>query len=77
MDLMASLIPGYEYEIFINYRQKDNQPAPGYGGLSKGDRWMSEFNANPSDRKWSRQPAYAIYFNCTNSTNFHCPSSVN
>jgi hypothetical protein len=30
---MASLIPGYVYDIFISYRQKDN----------KGDRWVSEF----------------------------------
>jgi TolB-like protein/Tfp pilus assembly protein PilF len=30
---MGSLIPGYEYDIFISYRQKDN----------KGDRWVSEF----------------------------------
>jgi TolB-like protein/Tfp pilus assembly protein PilF len=30
---MASLIPGYKYDIFISYRQKDN----------KGDRWVSEF----------------------------------
>jgi len=30
---MASIIPGYEYDIFISYRQKDN----------KSDRWMSEF----------------------------------
>jgi tetratricopeptide (TPR) repeat protein len=30
---MASLIPGYEYDIFISYRQKDN----------KGDRWVTEF----------------------------------
>ena len=30
---MASLIPGYAYDIFISYRQKDN----------KGDRWVSEF----------------------------------
>jgi tetratricopeptide (TPR) repeat protein len=30
---MASLIPGYEYDIFISYRQKDN----------KGDQWVSEF----------------------------------
>jgi tetratricopeptide (TPR) repeat protein/TolB-like protein len=32
---MASLIPGYEYDIFISYRQKDN----------KGDMWVSEFVA--------------------------------
>src|SRR4030065_2231305 len=30
---MASLIQGYEYDIFVSYRQKDN----------KGDRWVSEF----------------------------------
>jgi TolB-like protein len=30
---MASIIPGYEYDIFVSYRQKDN----------KGDRWVSEF----------------------------------
>ena len=30
---MASIVPGYEYDIFISYRQKDN----------KGDRWESEF----------------------------------
>jgi len=30
---MASLLPGFEYDIFISYRQKDN----------KGDRWVSRF----------------------------------
>jgi tetratricopeptide (TPR) repeat protein len=30
---MASLIEGYEYDIFISYRQKDN----------KGDKWVSKF----------------------------------
>jgi tetratricopeptide (TPR) repeat protein len=30
---MESLIKGYEYDIFISYRQKDN----------KGDRWVSKF----------------------------------
>lgn len=30
---MASLIEGYEYDIFISYRQKDN----------KGDGWVTEF----------------------------------
>jgi hypothetical protein len=30
---MASIIPGFEYDIFISYRQKDN----------KGYRWVSEF----------------------------------
>lgn len=30
---MASIVPGYEYDIFISCRQKDK----------KGDRWVSEF----------------------------------
>jgi len=30
---MGSLIPGYEYDIFISYRQKDN----------KLDGWVTEF----------------------------------
>ncbi len=30
---MASLIPGFEYDIIISHRQKDN----------KGDKWVSEF----------------------------------
>ena len=33
---MASLVPGYEYDIFISYRQKDN----------KYDGWVSEFVDN-------------------------------
>ena len=30
---MSSIIEGYNYDIFISYRQKDN----------KGDKWVSEF----------------------------------
>jgi hypothetical protein len=30
---MSSRIPGYEYDIFISYRQKDN----------KYDGWVNEF----------------------------------
>lgn len=30
---MASIISGYEYDVFISYRQKDN----------KGDRWVNKF----------------------------------
>jgi hypothetical protein len=33
---MASLLPGYEYDIFISYRQKDN----------KHDGWVTEFVDN-------------------------------
>jgi hypothetical protein len=33
---MSSLVPGYEYDIFISYRQKDN----------KYDGWVTGFVAN-------------------------------
>jgi len=33
---MASIIPSYEYDIFISYRQKDN----------KYDGWVTEFVEN-------------------------------
>ena len=33
---MANIIPGYEYDIFISYRQKDN----------KYDGWVTEFVDN-------------------------------
>ena len=33
---MASLVPGYEYDIFISYRQKDN----------KHDGWVTKFVEN-------------------------------
>ena len=33
---MASLIPGFEYDIFISYRQKDN----------KYDGWVTDFVTN-------------------------------
>ena len=32
---MASIVPGYEYDIFVSYRQNDN----------KRDRWVSKFVA--------------------------------
>jgi hypothetical protein len=32
MIIKTRLIPGYEYDIFISYHQKDN----------KGDRWVSK-----------------------------------
>ena len=33
---MASLVPGYEYDIFVSYRQKDN----------KYDGWVTQFVEN-------------------------------
>ena len=50
---MASFIPGYEYDIFISYRQKDN----------KGDRWVSEFvNALKTELESTFKEDISIYF---------------
>jgi tetratricopeptide (TPR) repeat protein len=50
---MASLIPGYEYDIFISYRQKDN----------KGDRWVSEFvEALKTELESTFKEEISIYF---------------
>jgi len=60
---MASLIPGYEYDIFISYRQKDNQPAPSYGWQSKGDRWVSEFvEALKTELESTFKDEISVYF---------------
>jgi hypothetical protein len=40
---MASLIEGYEYDIFISYRHKDNLPSLSSGRQASSDRWVSEF----------------------------------
>ena len=34
---MPSLLPGYEYDLFISYRHNDNRPSAGSGG------WVTEF----------------------------------
>ena len=50
---MASLIPGYEYDIFISYRQKDN----------KGDRWVTEFiRALKTELEATFKEDVSIYF---------------
>jgi len=50
---MASLIPGYEYDIFISYRQKDN----------KGDRWVSEFvDAMKTELESTFKEEISVYF---------------
>src|SRR5512137_2151964 len=50
---MASLIPGYKYDIFISYRQKDN----------KGDRWVSEFvEALKTELESTFKEAISVYF---------------
>jgi tetratricopeptide (TPR) repeat protein len=50
---MASLTPGYEYDIFISYRQKDN----------KGDRWVSEFvEALKTELESTFKEEISVYF---------------
>jgi TolB-like protein len=50
---MSSVIPGYEYDIFISYRQKDN----------KGDRWVSEFvEALKTELESTFKEEVSVYF---------------
>jgi TolB-like protein/Tfp pilus assembly protein PilF len=50
---MANIIPGYEYDIFISYRQKDN----------KGDRWVSEFvDALKTELESTFKEEISVYF---------------
>src|SRR5664280_1753431 len=50
---MASIVPGYEYDIFISYRQKDN----------KGDRWVSEFvDALKTELESTFKEEISVYF---------------
>jgi TolB-like protein len=50
---MASIVPDYEYDIFISYRQKDN----------KGDRWVSEFvDALKTELESTFKEDISIYF---------------
>ncbi len=50
---MASLLPGFEYDIFISYRQKDN----------KGDKWVSEFiRALKTELESTFKEDISIYF---------------
>ncbi len=60
---MSCIIEGYNYDIFISYRQKDNQPTPGYGWQSKGDRWVSEFvEALKTELESTFKEGISVYF---------------
>ena len=50
---MSSIIEGYNYDIFISYRQKDN----------KGDRWVSEFvEALKTELESTFKEEISVYF---------------
>jgi hypothetical protein len=50
---MASIIEGYNYDIFISYRQKDN----------KGDRWVTEFvEALKTELESTFKEEISVYF---------------
>ena len=50
---MSSIIPEYNYDIFISYRQKDN----------KGDRWVSEFvEALKTELESTFKEEISVYF---------------
>ncbi|MCX6254466.1 MAG: tetratricopeptide repeat protein [Bacteroidia bacterium] len=50
---MASIVEGFEYDIFISYRQKDN----------KGDRWVSEFvEALKTELESTFKEEISVYF---------------
>jgi len=50
---MASIITGYEYDIFISYRQKDN----------KGEHWVTEFvHALRTELEFTLKEEISVYF---------------
>ncbi len=50
---MPSIVPDYEYDIFISYRQKDN----------KGERWVSEFvDALKTELESTFKEEISVYF---------------
>src|SRR4030095_14254420 len=50
---MSSLVPGFEYDVFISYRQKDN----------KYDRWITDFVSNlKSELEATFKEEVSVYF---------------
>lgn len=55
---MSSIIEGYDYDIFISYRQKDN----------KGDRWVSKFvEALKTELESTFKEEISVYFDISPS----------
>jgi TolB-like protein/Flp pilus assembly protein TadD len=60
---MSSIVEGYNYDIFISYRQKDNLPSPGYGRQGSGERWVSEFvEALKTELESTFKEEISVYF---------------
>jgi hypothetical protein len=60
---MSSLISGYEYDIFISYRHRDNLPSHGYGGQANIDGWVTQFvNDLRGELKSTFKDDVSIYF---------------
>ncbi|HTF20906.1 MAG TPA: hypothetical protein VK658_22685 [Chryseolinea sp.] len=56
---MSAIIPGYECDVFVSYRQKDN----------KGDHWVTEFvDSLRTELESTFKEDISIYFDC-NPTN--------
>ncbi len=65
--IMPSLLPGYEYDVFISYRQKDN----------KYDGWVTEFVANlKKELEATVKDDLSIYFDENPHDGLHDPHDV-
>ena len=64
---MPSLIPGYEYDLFISYRHKDNLPSYGHDRQLSSDGWVTEFVSNlrkelaAMNEKYGRKRCYKLF----------------
>jgi TolB-like protein len=59
---MPSIHAGFEYDIFISYRQNDNQPTQGFGGQAS-DGWVTNFvEALKAELEAALKTSVSIYF---------------
>ena len=60
---MSSVIQGFEYDIFISYRQKDNLPSAGGGGMQHQEGWVTGFvEALKNELSASFKEDISVYF---------------